>query len=467
VYPMFGGEFFGYDHFSVCQAMDGGFVAAGCSLSYSGASSIDFYLMKVDSMGEYVWGHHYAHGAAAYLVLHEARSVQPTTDGGFVIAGLRCVQASPYSDILVYSFIVKTDSSGGLQWQRTSSAGQMYYYGEQTSDGGYICAGGDSYHHGFLVSKKDSQGINEWYRDYGGSGSEDAYSAQGTDDGGFIITGYTSSFGAGANDVYLVKTDSLGDTLWTRTYGGTGSEVGNSVRQTGDGGYVICGGTGSFGAGGGDVYLIKTNSLGDTLWTRTYGGSSNDGASSMQITNDGGYIMVGTTESFGGGIKYYLVKADSLGEEEWTATYGVPYYNHAHSVRQTRDGGYIVAGNTNGDDLYLVRIAVEETSVPHGNDNMKPPELYNLAFPYPNPFNAVVTIPYEVPVLGHVGLAIYNVLGREVATAADHMAQPGSYSVTWDAGELPSGIYFVRMSAGTPSGEAGEFSQTRKVVLLK
>jgi hypothetical protein len=460
MYPMNGGEFFGFDHFSVCQAVDGGFAVAGCS---SGVfSNLDILLMKVDSLGEYQWGHHYAQGASAYIVVHEARSVRRTIDGGFVITGLRCVQLSPYSEILCYSFMVKTDTFGGLQWQRTSSAGQMSYYGEQTPDGGYICVGGDSYHYGFLVSKKDSQGINEWFRDYGGSGSEDAYSAQGTDDGGNIIVGYTNSFGAGANDLFLVKTDSLGDTLWTRTYGGIGSDIANCVRQASDGGFALCGGTTSFGAGGSDVYLIRTNSLGDTLWTRTYGGSSNDEALSMQITDDGGYILAGHTRSYGAGsYDVYVIKTNALGDTEWTATYGGPGSEGAYSVQQTSDGGYIIAGGCgDGDDLYLVRLAPEATSVPPENSNEMVPMSFSLSAPYPNPFNPATVISYEVPVRGRVKVNIYNILGQEVATIAEGVVSPGSYSVVWEAGELPSGIYFVQM-------QAGEFVQTRKVVLLK
>jgi hypothetical protein len=133
-------------------------------------------------------------------------------------------------------------------------------------------------------------------------------------DGGFIITGITNSVGAGGYDVYLVKTDSLGDTLWSRTYGGTGDDEGMSVKQTLDGGYIIVGWTNSFGAGDYDIYLIRTDSLGDTLWTRTYGGVFNDGGYSVQQTTDGGYIIAGYTNSFGaGGFDVYLIKTDANG----------------------------------------------------------------------------------------------------------------------------------------------------------
>jgi len=140
-----------------------------------------------------------------------------------------------------------------------------------------------------------------WWRTYGGTSGDGGYSVQQTSDGGYIIAGLTASFGAGGGDVYLIKTSASGDTLWTRTYGGTSYDYGNSVQQTSDGGYIITGTTASFGAGSEDVYLIKTNASGDTLWTRAHGGTSPDWGHSVRQTSDGGYIVAGTTASFGAG----------------------------------------------------------------------------------------------------------------------------------------------------------------------
>ena len=196
---------------------------------------------------------------------------------------------------------------------------------------------------------------------YGGTNIDFGWSIQQTNDNGYIIAGYTESFGAGNGDVYLIKTDVNGDTLWTKTYGGIFSECGNSVQQTDDNGYIICGETQSFGAGGFDVYLIKTDSNGDTVWTKTYGDSLNDYGNSVQQTNDNGYIIAGYTESFGAGNNdVYLIKTDANGDTLWTKTYGGTYNDNGFSVQQTNDNGYIITGSTGSfidlpGVLYLIK----------------------------------------------------------------------------------------------------------------
>jgi hypothetical protein len=156
-------------------------------------------------------------------------------------------------------------------------------------------------------------------RGIGGTGDDFGYSVQPTFDGGYIIAGATSSYGAAGKDVYLVKTNSAGDTVWTRRYGGPGDDEANSVRQTSDGGYIIAGYTESYGVigtDGGDVWLIKTDGAGDTDWTRTFGGPEYDCGWSVQQTSDDGYIIAGTTRSFGAGDNdVCLVRTDANGND--------------------------------------------------------------------------------------------------------------------------------------------------------
>ncbi|MCP3681840.1 MAG: T9SS type A sorting domain-containing protein [bacterium] len=168
-----------------------------------------------------------------------------------------------------------------------------------------------------------------WTRTYGGDLSDKAYCIQQTADGGYIIAGYTQSFGAGGFDIYVVRTDSMGDTLWTRTYGGTDDDIANSVQQTSDGGYIV-GGTSA-----GNMYFFKTGSIGDTLWTRTYG-SGNIG--SVQQSSDGGYILCGDS----GYVK--VIKTNPIGGILWTNTYGSGN-DRAYFAQETSDAGIVVCGS--------------------------------------------------------------------------------------------------------------------------
>jgi hypothetical protein len=242
----------------------------------------------------------------------------------------------------------------GQGWEQTygGSDDERGFSVQQTSDGGYITAGKtDSFGNGsfdvYLI-KTDGSGVEQWSQTYGGTEDDIGASVQQTSDGGYIIVGWTHSFGNGSSDVYLIKTDENGLEQWSQTYGGTDHEGSRSVQQTSDGGYIICGYTRSFGVFH-DAYLIKTDGNGIEQWSQTFDGSGSfDNFSSVQQTTDGGYIMCGYTDNY---IDYYtdynvsLIKTDGNGVEQWIQTYGSGfYYESGYSVDQTTDGGYIIVG---------------------------------------------------------------------------------------------------------------------------
>lgn len=182
-----------------------------------------------------------------------------------------------------------------------------------------------------------------WTKTYGGDSDDIGYSVQQTFDGGYIVVGETRSFSAGGADVWLLKTGDNGDTIWTKRYGGMSDDIGYSVQQTTDSGFVIAGLTFSSGTGNSDIWLLKTNAIGDTLWTQTYGGTLSDEGYSVCQTADGGYVITGSTCA---GTYFWLLKTDVNGDTLWTKTYGEFPWNIGLSVQQTSDGGYILAGYT-------------------------------------------------------------------------------------------------------------------------
>ena len=205
----------------------------------------------------------------------------------------------------------------------------------------------------------------EWNKTYGGANGDLAYSVIQTNDGGYALAGYTASFGAVLIDFWLVKTDSAGNLVWSQTYGGANFDEAYSMIQTSDGGYALAGYTESFGAGAADFWLVKTDSAGNLVWSRTYGGANGDVAYSVIQTSDGGYALACMTASFGAGWSdFWLVKTDSTGNMIWSQTYGGANDDVAYSVIQTNDGGYALAGFTKsfgagGQDFWLVKVAPE------------------------------------------------------------------------------------------------------------
>jgi hypothetical protein len=442
--------------YSVQQTSQGGYIFAGYTRSF-GADSNDVYLVKTDSLGDTLWSRIY--GGAD---IDEARSIDTTMDGGYIIAGWTYSFGAGNSDM----YLLKTDSQGDTLWTRTYG-GMTFdrgYSVQQTNDSGYVVVGNLGRY--IYLVKTDNQGDTVWTNTYGivSANENKAYSVQQTSDGGYIFAGATNLFET-FWDVYLVKTDSMGDTLWTRTYGGADLDRAWSVQQSSDGGYIVA------GEDPGGVYLLKTDILGHILWDRSYGGTC---AYAIQETTDRGYIVAGYTWEFNpaGRFDIYLIKTDSQGDTLWTLVYRRADDELATSVRQTTDGGYIVAGHITDwyspiDCLLLKTGPDTAVSGAPTIQWVSHPNNFILHAAYPNPFNPVTTIFYDVPVRGIVRVDVYNVLGQKTAELVNGIARAGRHSVSWDAGELPSGIYFVRMSARTPSGESGEFHQTRKVVLLK
>jgi len=571
----------------VQQTSDGGYILAGFT-QFGFGWYTDFYLVKTDANGDTLWTRTY--GGDDWDI---AKSVRQTSDGGYIVAGMTRSFGAGYYD----AYLVKTDANGDTLWTR-AYGGSDYDYAnsvQQTTDGGYIVGGETSSfgvrgRDGWLL-KLDANGDTLWTRTFDAVERESFRCVEQTTDGGYIVVGETGFWG-GDVDFYLVKTDANGNTLWTRTYGGGEWDEGTSVQQTTDGGYIVVGSTESFSGGWDtDFYLLKTDANGDTAWARTYGGRDEEYGSSVKQTNDGGYILAGKSNSFWeGDWNFYVVKTDANGDTLWTGVYGGRFTDWAHSIQQTDDGNYVIAGRTDPgtgfQDMYLIKVAGGEQPavsielvpdqspvvVPRGGsfgftgtvtnntDQFQQVDIWLMAyvpgigmygplkrfnsvpfnphqvrsahlnqsipnkapisdqyiyygyvgdypstkidssyFPfevtakelakagsgdwlltgsflegelldlpsefallsnYPNPFNAQTVIEYQLPVTSSVKLEVYNLLGEKVVTLVNGEQEAGYKSVTWDASEVSSGIYFYKLTAG-------DYTETMRMILVK
>jgi hypothetical protein len=265
-----------------------------------------------------------------------------TVDGGFIAIGSTFSYGAGDHDI----YVIRTDSLGVALWNRTYG-GALTDYGydiQQTADGGFILVGmtrssgepnGD-----LLLLRIDSSGAEVWSKTFGGDKRDEGWSIRLTSDGGFIICGITNSFGAGFSDMYFIRTDSLGNTLWSKTFGGAGGDTGTAVRIADDGSFFAIGSTGSFGLGYSSVYLVHISAAGDSLWANTYGDRADFGYS-LEITRDGGLALAGSSQG-----DMYLVRTDATGFVMWETTFGGFKDDRAYTVRETPDGGFLIGGVT-------------------------------------------------------------------------------------------------------------------------
>jgi len=357
---------------SVVETSDEGYALAGYTDSF-GAGGYDVWLVKTNSTGHMQWSRTYGgtNNDGKFLGDLPYVEVVQTDDGGYAFATLTYSFGVPPR--LGDFWLVKTNRTGNLEWNCTygGTAQDWAVSLVQTVDGGYAIAGtnGD-----FLLVKTDSAGKMQWNKTYGGTGVDWAWSVVQTCDGGYALAGETGSFGAGSDDFWLVKTDSAGNALWNKTYGGIGRDRAYSLVQTSDGGYALAGYTYSYDAGANNFWLVKVNPemnlehqrhLGGTDvnvgWSKTYGGTFGDGAYSMVQTGDGGYALAGWARPLGAEYAdVCLVKTDAVGTMLWNKTYGrADEDDFARSVVQTGDGGYALAGNTfsfGADGFLLVKI---------------------------------------------------------------------------------------------------------------
>ena len=344
--------------YSVKQTMDGGFIIAGNTHSYGAGLYRDILLIRTDSHGNELWSKTYGGEFE-----ERGKFVQQTLDGGFVVVGFTCSFGAGQSDLA----ILKVDAYGNKEWLKTFG-GLNAEEGNsiQKVDGGYIVTGYTRSHgvgnDDVYLIKTDRDGNEIWTKTYGGPDSDRARSVHQTIDGGYIIGGITGYKKFFEGDVFLIKVGPHGNEEWSTSFGGAQIDYCRAVIQSNDGGYVLVGYTRSYGAGSGDIYVIKTDGNGVETWSRTFGGIEDEEGFSVQKTVDGAYIIAGYTKSFGAGNgDIYLIKIDEEGHELWSQTFGAQDDERGYSVQETVDSGYIITGYTrsfsnDNKDVYLLKL---------------------------------------------------------------------------------------------------------------
>lgn len=330
---------------SVIQTSDSGFVVGGYTTSF-GAGGYDFYLLKTDKNGSLLWSKTYGGTGGDYC-----KSIAETKDGGYILAG----ETDSYGAGTIDVYLVKTDKMGSLQWSK-SFGGTDWDRGErvqQTTDGGYIVSGqtqsfGAGGNDIYLI-KTDTLGNMQWNKTYGSTGSEYVYrSVIQTMDTGYVVSGYTDGFGAGGWDFFILKTDNSGNLKWFKSIGGTGDDFGAAAQEVKDGGYIITGSGNSYGAGSDDVYLIKLDNNADFIWAKTYGSVGSDYNTYVKQTSDGGYALGSTTTGFSASSNdFYLIKTDANGDANCNTLTMTPDIT-TQNLTITTPASLISAGNTVG-----------------------------------------------------------------------------------------------------------------------
>lgn len=461
------------------QTQDGGYIIAGSSRSNDGGitgnhGQLDCLIIKLDAVGNIQWQKSYGGNLSDV-----ANSILQTPDGEYIFAG---TTSSTNGDVTGNHgssdyWVVKLDQSGNIQWQKTygGSGSDQATSISLTTDGGYIVAGDSSSNNGdvsgnhgnydFWVVKLNSTGDIQWQKSYGGSNHEYAGTIKQTLDNGYIMTGTTLSNNGdvtqnnGLRDYWVIKIDVSGNLQWQKSYGGSGFDEAFDVIQAQDGNYMVAGhaissdGQVSDYKGSRDFWILKLDLSGNLLWQKTFGGSSIDGAFSINQTLDGGYIVGGYSQSTDGDVTvnfgnldYWIVKTDSSGNLQWQKSLGGTLYDQLFSVQQTSDSGYVLVGNIiSSDGNISSNNGMYDIWVVKLGSNLGVEDDKNILQPafYPNPAKDFVHID-NLP--KDTNVSIIDISGRKVFSNKYH-----DEKAVINISSLSDGVYMIiAENKGTP-----------------
>jgi len=428
----------GDEYGSTCiQTSDGGYIAAGTTDSY-GAGGYDIYIVKTNEYGDTLWTK--AYGGTGDEV---SSDIIHSSDGGYAIIG----RTNSFGEGSNDCYLIKINQSGDTIWTKTygGTGNENAYRIVQTADNGYIITG-NSESYGpvtgsIYIIKINTLGDSLWMRIYYKQDVNTGYDIIQTLDDNFLI-GVTLSNTVSTHDFMLLKINPIGDTLWTRVYDKGGDDWLSSVVELSNGDIVVSGKTNSIGYGGDDVFLSRYNSNGNEIWFKTFGGSDDDLGGKIILTNDSCIVFSGTTYSFGNGsCDVYLIKTNLDGDTIWTKTYGgINFDMGGGSILETNDNGFITGGITesfgNGIQMYLVKTREDGFALTNECN-------YSDLKVFPNPSNGFVNVAFQPEFAFPLSYSISNIEGKTIFFGIlQHKSQTitipkkGVYIITFHKNEI-------------------------------
>ena len=463
----YGGEFTDEGQ-SAIETSDNAYLVAGSTESF-GSGGFDGWLVKTDHSGDTLWTKTYGGNSS-----DRAKSLIETLDQAYLFAG----ETFSYGAGGYDAWLVKTDLNGDTLWTKTYGGTEADYAMSviESSDQAYLILGHThSYGSGrgdFWLVKTDINGDTLWTRTFGGGQDDLGFSLIETSDQAYLLAGHTKSYGSGAQDAWIIKTDLNGDTLWTQTYGGILWDRATSIIETSDQAYLMVGYTESYSLGYKEAWIVKTDLDGETLWNRTYDGDEESWAWGGIETSDQGFVVTGYTWSFAtNSLDALLIKTDANGDALWTKTYGGLAEESTFSVVETSDQGFLISGWTESYgsasyNVFLIKTdSLGNSAIPVSIQNVEDQVRPTSLSVFPNPSNNECMLTYTLPEHSSVNIDIFDLSGNNMWNHDYGKQGRGTYTLIWNHQDrngnmLGSGVYVLRISTSS-------WIESKKILLLK